>query len=136
MNPVIEKGVIEPDKACLIGCVIQLCQGLCTGSNQWLGDNAPGGGCQIQTGYGVQTYSISSTGANFNNCCIVLQNVCTYGGSTTNNPNYNSVVNQAYKQCAGSTIGGIAITGSTSVSTMCTAYTNAWQSTPPQCGRP
>ena len=100
---VIEKGIIEPDKACIIGCVIQLCQGLCTGPATWSGDNQPAsGGCQIQSGYGVQTYTVSNQGNNYNpTCCNLLQNMCTYPNSKNKekNPNYQSIKRQAYAGC-------------------------------------
>lgn len=134
-NPPIQKGVIEPDKACIIGCVIQLCQVVCTGSNPWQGNNAPEGGCQIQSGYGISTYNVGNTGSNFAPCCTPLQNLCTYKG-TIPNPNYNSILNQAYQTCSGSTIGGVKITKSTSVADMCTAYENSYTKQPQQCGSP
>jgi hypothetical protein len=110
----IKKGIIEPDKACIIGCVINLCQGLCTGSAPWA-DKQSNPGCQIQTGYGVQTYS---EGNNFDQCCGNLQNVCTYQGPKGNNPNYKSVVSQAHKNCNGND----GITSKSSVDDMCAVY--------------
>jgi len=111
----IKKGIIEPDKACIIGCVINLCQGLCTGNAQWA-DAGSNPGCQIMTGYGVQTYS---EGNNFDQCCSNLQNVCTYQGpKKMSNPNYKAVVNQAHTNCNGKD----GITATTSVNGMCDIY--------------
>jgi len=83
----IVKGVVEADKACLFGCVINLCQIFCTGGDQW-----GTGGCQIKTGAGIQTYN-QVPDAGFNTkCCSDAQNLCKYGGT-----NSESLVNQKKK---------------------------------------
>jgi hypothetical protein len=134
-NPPIIKGVIEPDKACIIGCVIQLCQVVCTGANPWQGENAPGGGCQIQTGFGITTYDQGDGGAAFAACCKPLSNLCTYQG-TIPNPNYNSILHQTYQTCSGSTIGGVTISPTTSTQDLCDAYQTSYTKKPIQCGAP
>lgn len=111
----IKKGIIEPDKACIIGCVINLCQDMCTGGAAW-----GSGGCQIMTGYGVQTYS-ENPSANFDPCCSNLQNVCTYAGPRVDNPNFNSVVKQAQKNC----VGKFGLGKKASITAMCAAWDDA-----------
>jgi len=134
----IEKGIIEPDKACIIGCTIQLCQGFCTGSAPFTA-NQPldgSGGCQIQTGYGIQTYTIAGN-APFSSCCNPLQNICTYKGKQgTSNPNWNSILHQAQQTCNGVQIGGITLTSTSDCATLCYAYSQAVNEPNPQCGAP
>jgi len=97
----IRKGVIEPDKACLMGCVINTCQGLCTGGttddfvtdanrDKWWG--LGGNGCSIKSGGGyVQNpdYGLpnqpSGAGANqaLKQCCSNALNLCNYNGDKT-----------------------------------------------------
>jgi len=80
-TPII-KGVIEPDKACIMGCEIALCQGVCTGPVNFkkgskLPQLPPKGGCQIFSAAKVQNYKLISS--NFNPyCCNQLQNLCSY----------------------------------------------------------
>jgi len=94
----VVKGVVEPDKACIFGCIIQTCQGVCTGGttekkvtpqnkNLWWGT----GGCSIKTGL-TQTggfYSQNSLYNYFNfpggaggeaQCCSNALSLCTYPG--------------------------------------------------------
>jgi hypothetical protein len=56
----IVKGVIEPDKACIFGCIIGTCQDVCQGGSpddyapdnaaKWWDSSVPGSGCTIKTG--------------------------------------------------------------------------------------
>jgi len=118
-NPVVvQKGVIEPDKACEFGCVIGTCQAICQGgttdiaptpTNQpaWWGN----GGCSIKTG-AIRPGGYYSQNSNYNyynapqgsggqsDCCAQAYSLCNYAGDTTTT-NYQQVLAQAQKWCNG-----------------------------------
>jgi len=137
----IRKGVIEPDKACLIGCVINLCQDICisgtdassvTPQNQDLWWGLGGNGCSVKQGLGyVQSPLYTSPNSpngqgatSVNQCCTNAQNLCDYVGSTTNNPNYNNVIIVAQSSC-------LQFVPSQAVSDICAFYDNV-----ANCGAP
>jgi hypothetical protein len=112
----ITKGVIEPDKACEMGCVINLCQGVCTGGTPDQPNSAntpsfwPNGGCSIMTGatrpggYYSQNaqynYYNSPQGAGGQSeCCSNAYSLCKYSGNKSTQ-NYQNVVAQAQQWCA------------------------------------
>ena len=90
----ILKGVIEPDKACIAGCIIQTCQGVCIGGTVdppnkkntklfW-----PNGGCSIKTEpysqqseYVPYNAPIGPPGANLEQCCSNALSLCLYAGN-------------------------------------------------------
>jgi hypothetical protein len=92
----VVKGVVEPDKACIFGCIIQTCQGVCTGGttditvspankNLWWGN----GGCSIKTGL-TPTGGFYAQNSKYNyfnfpggaggeaECCSNALALCTY----------------------------------------------------------
>lgn len=97
------KGVIEPDKACISGCIIQTCQGVCQGGttdSKMTAQNKPYwwgyGGCSIKT----QPYSQAEDYVPWNSpntgqggskdiakCCANALSLCLYPGSFSNNIN-------------------------------------------------
>jgi hypothetical protein len=113
----IRKGVIEPDKACLIGCVINTCQQVCTGGTTDTSitvDNAQywwnngGNGCSIKSGGGyVQNPDYgnpngpSGPGASDDQkaCCSNAFNLCYYVGNKQST-NYANVIYVTNKACA------------------------------------
>lgn len=123
----IQKGVIEPDKACQMGCVQQLCQGICTGgtpdhektkqnANKWwkTGQNPPNpalgctlltntkydGGFYSQNGKYNFWNSAAGSGAMDNAaCCSNGMSLCQYVGDK-NTDNYNNLVTVAKRECA------------------------------------
>jgi len=135
----IRKGVIEPDKACIMGCLINTCQKVCIGgttdqnvtpNNQqyWWGLGGPG--CSIKTGLGyVQNpdygnpNSPSGPGATTaqKQCCTNAFNLCYYNGPTTTT-NYANVVLVAQRTCKN-------YVKSTNVDAICSYYND-----PQQCG--
>jgi len=129
-NPIV-KGVIEPDKACQMGCVENLCQGVCTGgttdqtvtkqnANAWW-NGSPADGCSIKTGSvrpggfyaqeGTYAYSNSPLGAGGQNtCCSNGIALCKYKGPK--GVNYQNVFHEAQTACnnvkgAGKTVSSI-----------------------------
>lgn len=112
----IRKGVIEPDKACIMGCVINTCQEICTGGtvdhavtpqnrNQWWG--LGGNGCSIKGGNGyVQNPSYGNpdspggVGANIGlkRCCANAFNLCNYNGDQESQ-NFANVVQVTTRTC-------------------------------------
>jgi len=155
-NPVtVVKGVIEPDKACEMGCVIQTCQVVCTGGTTdmkqtsanakdwWPSPNGcPGNkgnscGCSIKTG-GVRPGGYYAQNGDYNywnsgvsqqagaaECCSNAVNICFYQGSKSST-NYKNGVAQAQKYCAD--VPGI---GGNSASAIC-----KWAKAPGNCGNP
>jgi len=152
-NPmVIVKGVIEPDKACEMGCVIQTCQVVCTGGttdmkvtaankNDWW--PAPNGcpnnagatcGCSIKTG-AVRPGGFYTQNSQYNywnsgqigqggasECCSNALTVCSYAGNKKSS-NYKNAVSQMQSHCA--SVPGIG----SSVGAICT-----WSTQPGNCG--
>jgi len=141
----ITKGIVEPDKACMFGCVINTCQYVCTGGTTdstvtpqnadmwWQGDASKG--CSIKTG-AIRPggyYSQNSAYNYYNNpsgvggadeCCSNAYSLCNYpGGPDPSNQNYIDVLGMAQKYCK--TVPG---TGHTQVS-ICKYF-----STPGNCG--
>ena len=126
----IQKGTIEPDKACEMGCIINTCQFVCTGgtpdmtqapSNQdsWWGS----GGCSIKTGairpggYYSQNsqYSLWNTqGAPA--CCANAYNLCFYQ-SDPSSENYANVLLMSQNACTG-VVDDLSVTG------ICAYYNN------------
>jgi len=110
----IRKGVIEPDKACIIGCVINTCQEVCVGGttdhavtpeNQqfWWGLGGPG--CSLKQGlgfvqnplYGNPDQPGGQGATDQTECCTNAFNLCFYVGdkSTTNYANVQQVTRAA-----------------------------------------
>jgi hypothetical protein len=140
---VVQKGIVEPDKACIFGCIIQTCQGVCsdgttdmtvTPQNKKLWWNPPQTtGCSIKTGairpggYYAQNseynYWNSPAGAGGQQgCCSNAMNICNYKGNKKSK-NYKTGVAQAQKQCANVPGAG------TTVPSMCAYYAD-----PANCG--
>jgi hypothetical protein len=110
----IRKGVIEPDKACIIGCTIQTCQQICQGgttddkitpANQYLWWGQGGNGCALKTEtyvqngqYGNPNAGQGATSAQEKQCCTNAMNLCEYVGDT-NSVNYKNVLYVAIKSC-------------------------------------
>jgi len=135
----IRKGVIEPDKACLMGCVINLCQDICIGGTtdpKVTPQNAQffwgqgGVGCSIKTGLGyVQNPSYGNPNgpsgeggsAKVAQCCSNAFNLCFYNGPTTTT-NYANVLLVAQRTCS-------SFVSSTDTSSICNFYNN-----PQNCG--
>lgn len=114
----IRKGVIEPDKACMIGCVINTCQEVCIGGttdmdvtpanqNLWWGKGGPG--CSIKTGLGyVQAPGYGNPNSpggqagdsSVQQCCTNAFNLCNYVGpkTTTNFKNVQIVTKSSCKK--------------------------------------
>jgi len=113
----IRKGIIEPDKACLMGCVINTCQEVCIGgttdqdvtpANQNLWWGLGGTGCSIKTGLGyVQSPEYGNPNSNpsqggdttSQQCCTNAFNLCYYVGDKSNNPNWDNVQYVTRKSC-------------------------------------
>jgi len=108
------KGIIEPDKACLAGCIINNCQVICQGGSELAYSKKtkpfywPNGGCTIKT----QPYSQSSeyvpwnspnTAQGGNNdvakCCANALSLCQYVGPT-NTDNYKILMQVTGSMCA------------------------------------
>lgn len=121
-NPVqIVKGVVEPDKACMFGCVINLCQVVCSNGTPdnwskananlwWQGTENPNLGCTIKTGFSRPDgfYAMSSQYNYWNSpsgsggqagCCSNGMNLCKYPANSKLAVFKNSM-GQAKKQCA------------------------------------
>jgi len=121
-NPVqIVKGVVEPDKACMFGCVINLCQAVCSNGTPdnwskknaklwWQGDANANLGCTIKTGWSRPDgfYAMSSKYNYWNSpsgsggqagCCSNGMNLCKYPANCKMAVCKNSM-GQAKKQCA------------------------------------
>jgi len=112
----IRKGLIEPDKACIMGCIINTCQQICTGgttdnqvtpANQNLWWGLGGNGCSIK---GHQGYVQNPQYGNPNQpggqgatdqkqCCTNALNLCSYNGDKSS-INYHNVVLVAKRSCA------------------------------------
>jgi len=138
----IRKGVIEPDKACIMGCIINTCQQICTGgttdpqitpANSFLWWGLPGStGCSIKTGLGyvqnpnygnVDGPSGQGGSAGVAQCCTNALNLCQYNGPQTDNVNFANVVLVAQRSCK-------KFVGSTEVTDICTFFNN-----PQNCGQ-
>lgn len=135
----IRKGVIEPDKACLMGCVINTCQEICWGGTTDMNitpQNAQffwgqgGHGCAIKGGLGfVQNPSYgnpdSPVGPGANEaaaqCCTNAFNLCFYEGDKAST-NFANVVLVAQRSCR-------KFVPSRNVDAICTYYNN-----PQNCG--
>jgi len=109
------KGVIEPDKACEMGCVVQTCQVICSGGTTDPPTKSnkkyfyPNGGCSIKT----QPYSQNSDYVPFDSpntsqggsdtaaqCCSNALSLCDYKGSTSST-NYKQLLANTIKFCSG-----------------------------------
>jgi len=115
----IVKGVLEPDKACIFGCIINTCQDVCQGGspddmspdNQalWWDSSVPGSGCTIKTG-AIRPGGYYSQNSQYNywnqpagvggqsDCCSNAYSLCNYSGSKSTT-NYKNVLKQAQKYC-------------------------------------
>jgi len=115
----IVKGVIEPDKACQIGCLQQLCQGVCTGGTTdvkvtpankkwwWSGAINPNKGCSL-TGLTKGGYFAQNSDYNYWNapagsggqkaCCSNGMSLCQYVGDK-NTDNYRNTIISAKTAC-------------------------------------
>jgi len=140
----IVKGVIEPDKACEMGCVINLCQVTCQGGTTDMNPtptNAPawwgsGVGCSIKTG-AIRPGGYYSQNSQYNyynapqgsggqtECCAQAYSLCNYppNAIAANQVNYNNVLGQAQKFCSN-------VPGAGNTQTSICAY---W-SNPTNCG--
>jgi hypothetical protein len=107
-QPPIEKGIIEPDKACIFGCVINNCQSVCQGGST--GVNNPGGrwpndGCRIVTSFESQTSKYewfnSPSGQGGSKCCSNAMSLCRYTGPK-NTHNFRTVRDVTMRACKGS----------------------------------
>lgn len=114
----IRKGVIEPDKACIMGCVINTCQEVCWGGttqnkvtpqNSQFFWNMGGHGCSIKGNLGyVQNADYGNPNAPLGpgastgqrQCCSNAFNLCFYNGDKTST-NYANVVLVAQRTCRG-----------------------------------
>jgi len=116
----IVKGVVEPDKACIFGCIIDTCQFVCTGgtpdfqetpqnADLWWDGNSTNG-CSIKTGAvrpggyysqnAAYTYYNNPLGAGgVSECCSNALSLCNYAGPT-DTLNYKNVLAQAQKGCS------------------------------------
>jgi len=111
----IRKGVIEPDKACIMGCVINTCQEICIGgttdqditdANRHLWWGLGGQGCSKKQGMGyVQNpdYGNPDTGGTGadegqKQCCTNAFNLCYYNGDQSS-VNYANVVKVTNRSC-------------------------------------
>jgi hypothetical protein len=140
----ITKGVVEPDKACMYGCVINTCQFVCQGGTTddtptaanadswWQGDATKG--CSIKTGairpggYYSQNaaynyYNNPSGAGGADACCSNAFSLCNYPPEQKGNTNYKNVVKMAKVAC--SDVPGAGQT----VASMCTYFTQ-----PGNCG--
>jgi len=135
----IRKGVIEPDKACIVGCVINTCQEICWGGttdqtqttlNAQFFWNGGGHGCSIKGGLGyVQNPDYgnpnapSGAGASEGQkqCCTNAFNLCFYNGDKAST-NYANVVLVAQRSCK-------KFVSSQDTTDICTFYNN-----PQNCG--
>jgi len=112
----IRKGVIEPDKACLMGCVINTCQKICFGgttdntvtdANRQFWWGLGGNGCSIKSSSYVQNPGYgnpnSPAGAGVSReeqqCCTNAYNLCFYHGNK-NTTNFANVDIVARRSCA------------------------------------
>lgn len=140
----IRKGLIEPDKACIMGCVINTCQEICTGGtldrsvteeNRDLWWGLGGDGCSIKGGGGyVQNPeygnpdSPGGVGGDFSQkkCCANAFNLCFYTGDQTSQ-NFANVQLVARRTC-----GKFVPSGQSGNDTaICEMYNN-----PQRCGNP
>lgn len=144
-NESLQKGVIEMDKACAMGCVIQTCQGVCIGgtpderetneNRQLFWPNGEPKGCSLKTPGG---YSQFSTYVGYNNplgpggavpataeCCAQALAYCEYPPSQIfpGNINYANLQQVMINRCSGAA-------GSTDPQAICT-----WFSDPTNCGQ-
>jgi len=110
----IIKGVIEPDKACLGGCIINTCQAICTGgtteSNITPANKKfffPNGGCSIKTEPYTQNleyvpWDSPNTGQGGSAaaavCCANALTLCDYVGDR-NTANYQNVFSTTTSSC-------------------------------------
>jgi hypothetical protein len=145
-SPIV-KGVIEPDKACQIGCIQDMCQGVCTGGTPdikqtkankalwWTGSANPNLGCSIKTGSvrpggfysqsGDYTWWNSAAGpGGVSSCCSNGMSLCQYVGNK-NTKNYRDVIASAVRGCSD-------VPGAGKTKTSICAYVNA----PQNCGNP
>jgi len=112
----IRKGLIEPDKACIMGCVINTCQEICTGGtvdnavtdvNRALWWGLGGNGCSIKGGQGyVQNPDYGNPNSpggpggdqGQKACCANAFNLCFYNGDKTSQ-NFANVQLVARRTC-------------------------------------
>jgi hypothetical protein len=111
----ILKGVIEPDKACMGGCVINTCQVICEGGTTDSKITAankkffyPNGGCAIKTADYSQNlqyvpWDSPNTGQGGSEetaaCCANALSLCQYVGSTSST-NYQQLLANTGRICA------------------------------------
>jgi len=115
----IRKGLIEPDKACIMGCVINTCQEVCTGGTTdnsvtaqnsflWWGLDGSSG-CSIKSGGGyVQNPGYGNPDApggeggsqGLKGCCANAFNLCNYNGDK-DSLNYQNVELVTQRTCSG-----------------------------------
>jgi len=137
----LRKGVIEPDKACIMGCMINTCQEVCWGgttdqnitpqnSKFWWGQG--GNGCSIKQGMGyvqnpdyVNPNSPGGQGGSETQrqCCANAFNLCEYVGPKTTT-NFKNVQLLARRSC-------VSFVKSQKDADICTYYNNAQN-----CGTP
>jgi len=134
----ILKGVVEPDKACIAGCIIQTCQVVCAGGttdNKQTKANKkfwyPNGGCSIKTQPYSQNLdyvpwdSPNSGGqgaATVAQCCANALSLCDYVGNK-DSTNYKDLLAKTASFCK-------TYVADTSEATMCAFFNN-----PANCGQ-
>ena len=112
----IRKGVIEPDKACIMGCVINTCQQICyggttdpvvTANNSQFFWGYSGHGCSLKSDLGYVQSPLygnadgpSGEGASnaVSTCCTQAYNLCNYVGDTSST-NYANVLLVTQRKC-------------------------------------
>jgi hypothetical protein len=111
----ILKGVIEPDKACMGGCIIQTCQVICAGGTtdpDITRNNKqffyPNGGCSIKTERYSQNFEYvpwdspnSGQGGSFTvaQCCANALSLCEYVGDKASE-NYVQLLDNTGRICS------------------------------------
>jgi len=143
----IVKGIVEPDKSCLFGCTVNLCQGFCAGGTRVGTGNTKGtevDDCLMVTTTLVQSYtkiqpnSLAVSQA----CCTNLQNVCFYNGAWVYpqlqppKGNWPNVLAQTRLACNGAQIGTLKLTTTSSYNDIYSFYELTMQTEPATCGSP
>jgi hypothetical protein len=110
----IVKGVIEPDKACIGGCIINTCQVICAGGTVDPPSSTntqfffPNGGCSIKTASYSQSFeyvpwnspnTAEGGSAEVARCCANALSLCDYVGDT-NSANFAQLLTNTGNLCA------------------------------------
>jgi hypothetical protein len=115
-----------PDQFCEMGCIFNLCQGVCIGST-----------CVQKSGYGRGNVARDGGGSE-NDCCQAASALCYPGASSA--PGQSTRLQRARQQCSGisavisySPLNVIEITAQSSSDDICTAYEAVQHKNPPEC---